>query len=109
MPDGDRIVDRGRRRGQMTERELRPGARQNVRDPSGLDEISGRANMEASENTEPSQRRGGGPAPHRIDLNQVAGIPSSSGNADGFARLNLMVSTIFERLTSDDRQGLSER
>jgi hypothetical protein len=65
------------------------------------DEISGRESMEASENTAPSRRRGGGPALHRIDLDRVAGTMSSSGNADGLARLSLMVGTIFDRLVAD--------
>jgi hypothetical protein len=85
----------------MTGRDLRPGAQEIVRDPSKPDEISGRESMEASENTSPSRRRGGSPALHRIDLDRVAGTLSSSGNADGYARLNLMVGTIFDRLVSD--------
>jgi hypothetical protein len=85
----------------MTGRELRPGGQENVRDRSEQDEISGRENMEASENTAPSQRRGGAPERHRIDLNRVAGTLSTGGNTDGLARLNLMVGTIFERLVAD--------
>jgi hypothetical protein len=84
----------------MTGRELRPGAQENVRDRPDPDEISSRENVEASENTTPSRRRGGGPALHRIDLNRVAGTLSTGGNADGLARLNLMVSTVFERLVA---------
>ncbi len=65
--------------------------------------------MEASENTSPSRRRGGSPALHRIDLDRVAGTLSSSGNVDGYARLSLMVGTIFDRLVADERAGLSDR
>ena len=73
------------------------------------DEIFRRETMEASENTAPSRQRGGGPALHRIDLDRVTGTVSSSGNADGFARLSLMVGTIFDRLVADERAGLSDR
>jgi hypothetical protein len=85
----------------MTGRELRPAAEEIVRNPSDRDEISGRENMEASENSTPSRRRGGGPALHRIDPNRVAGTLATGGNADGFARLSLMVTTVFERLVAD--------
>jgi hypothetical protein len=61
--------------------------------------------MEASENTAPSRRRGGGPALHRVDLDRVAGTLSSTGDADGFARLNLMVGTIFDRLMADSGEN----
>jgi hypothetical protein len=70
-----------------------------------MDEITGRESMEASENTVPAQRRGGGPALQRIDLNGVGGTLPSPGNADGFARLNLMVSTIFDRLVADSGEN----
>jgi hypothetical protein len=89
----------------MTGRELRPAAEENVRNPSDHDEISGRGNMEASENTAPSRRRGGGPPLHRIDPYRVAGTLATGGNADGLARLNLMVSTIFERLVADSGES----
>jgi hypothetical protein len=66
-----------------------------------VDEIKRRDSMEASENTAPSRRRGGGPALHRVDPDRVAETLSWTGNADGFARLSLMVGTIFDRLVSD--------
>jgi hypothetical protein len=43
-----------------------------------------------------------------VDLNRVAGTLSEGGNAAGFARLNLMVTTVFDRLVAGDGQGLSE-
>jgi hypothetical protein len=89
----------------MTGRELRPGAQENVRNPSDPDEISGREIVEASENTAPSRPRGGGPALHRLDLDRVAGTLSSGGNPDGLARLSLMVSTIFDRLLADSGEN----
>jgi hypothetical protein len=89
----------------MNGRDLRPGPQETVRDPSKPDETSGREIMEASEHTSPSRRRGGSPALHRIDLDRVAGTLSSSRNADGYARLNLMVSTIFDRLVSDSGEA----
>ncbi|HEY6636309.1 MAG TPA: hypothetical protein VIZ61_01370 [Solirubrobacterales bacterium] len=66
-----------------------------------MDEIKRSESMEASENTAPSPRRGGGPALQRVDLDRVAGTLASGGNQDGFARLSLMVGTIFDRLVAD--------
>jgi hypothetical protein len=66
-----------------------------------VDDIEPRDSMEASENTAHSRRRGGSPSLHRIDPSRVAGTLSSSGNADGLARLSLMVGTIFDRLVAD--------
>jgi hypothetical protein len=57
--------------------------------------------MEASENRASSRERGGSPALHRVDPTRVAGTLSTGGNADGLARLSLMVGTIFERLVAD--------
>lgn len=89
----------------MTGRELRPGAQENVTNRPDPDEISSSENMEASENTAQSRQGGGGPALHRIDLNRVAGTLSTGGNADGLVRLNLMVSTVFERLVADPSEN----
>ena len=57
--------------------------------------------MEASENSAPSQRSGRGPALHRVDLDRLPGTLSLTGNAAGFARLSLMVGTIFDRLVAE--------
>jgi hypothetical protein len=70
-----------------------------------VDEIERRDRMEASENTVPPRRRGGGPALHRVDPDRVAETLSWTGNADGFARLSLMVGTIFDRLVSDSGEN----
>lgn len=91
----------------MTGRELRPGAQQNVRAASGEDEISRRESMEAFENTALPRRAGGGPPLHRVDPDRVARTMSSSGHHDGYARLDLMVNTIFDRLVAGERDGLA--
>jgi hypothetical protein len=57
--------------------------------------------MEASENTEPRAEGGGGPALHRVDPARVAATLSSGGEAAGYARLSLMVTTVFERLVAE--------
>jgi hypothetical protein len=62
--------------------------------------------MEASENTSPSRRRGG-PSLHRVDAERVAETLSVSGDPAGFARLNLMVSTVFARLVADPGENRS--
>jgi hypothetical protein len=90
----------------MTERALRPGARRNVRDRFGPDEKKRREMMEASEDTTLSQS-GSGPALHRVDPNRIAKNLSSGGDAAGYARLGLMVGTIFDRLVAGERRGLS--
>jgi hypothetical protein len=56
--------------------------------------------MEAFENAGPRRQGGGGPSLHRIDPDRVAATLSATGNADGFARLSLMVTTIFDRLVA---------
>jgi hypothetical protein len=56
--------------------------------------------MEASENAGPRRQGGGGPSLHRVDPDRVAATLSATGNADGFARLSLMVTTIFDRLVA---------
>jgi hypothetical protein len=64
--------------------------------------------MEAFENSALSQRAGGGPALHRVDPDRVAKTLSSGGHPDGYARLELMVNTIFDRLVAGERDGLAE-
>jgi hypothetical protein len=61
--------------------------------------------MEASENTALPRRDGGGPAMHRVDPDRVARTLSSGGHPDGYARLDLMVNTIFNRLVAGQREG----
>ena len=63
--------------------------------------------MEASENAGLRRKGGGGAALHRIDPNRVAGRLSLDSDVVGFARLNLMVGTIFDRLVAGEREGLS--
>jgi hypothetical protein len=70
-----------------------------------MDEIDRRETMEASENAGLRRQGGGGPALHRIDPDRVADTLSSHGNTAGFARLNLMVGTIFDRLTADEQEA----
>ena len=72
-----------------------------------MDEMDRREKMEASENAGMSRPGRGGPALHRIDPDRVAQSLSLDGNAAGFARLELMVSTIFDRLVADpaDNRG----
>jgi hypothetical protein len=91
----------------MIRRALRPGDRQKRQDADGVDEIDPRETMEASENTALPQRRGGGPALHRVDPDRVRKTLSAGGNPAGYARLELMVSTIFDRLVAGERDGLS--
>jgi hypothetical protein len=55
--------------------------------------------MEASENTA-RLRPEAGMALHRIDPARVTETLSSERNAAGFARLELMVGTIFDRLVA---------
>jgi hypothetical protein len=66
-----------------------------------VDEKERREKMEASENAGMSRPGRGGPALHRIDPDRVTQSLSSGGNAAGFARLELMVGTIFNRLVAD--------
>jgi hypothetical protein len=67
-----------------------------------VDEKTGRENMEASENTGGARRGAGGAALHRIDPGRVAETLASGGSQEGFARLHLMVGTIFDRLVAVD-------
>lgn len=62
--------------------------------------------MGASENAGLRREGGGGAALHRIDPNRVAERPSLDSDTAGFARLNLMVGTIFDRLVAGERDGL---
>lgn len=85
---------------------MRPGAKRNVRDRSGADEIDPREIMEASENRGLRREGSGGPALQRIDPDRVAEALSLDSDPAGFARLNLMVGTIFDRLLAGERKGL---
>ena len=49
----------------------------------------------------------GGPALHRIDPERVPEALSLDSKTAGFARLNLMVGTIFDRLVAGEREGFS--
>jgi len=71
-----------------------------------MDEKVGREKMEASENAGMSRPGRGGPALHRIDPDRVDQSLSLDGNDAGFARLNLMVNTIFDRLVAGERGRL---
>jgi hypothetical protein len=64
--------------------------------------------MEASENERLRREGSGGPALHRIDPDRVPEALSLDSKTAGFARLNLMVGTIFNRLVAGERQGFSE-
>jgi hypothetical protein len=86
---------------------LRPHDQENVRALSGSDEITPRESMEASENAGPRRQGGGGPSLHRIDPERVAETLSTYGNQAGFARLSLMVNTIFDRLVAQPGEGRS--
>jgi hypothetical protein len=66
-----------------------------------MDEIPPREKMEASENAGMSRPGRGGPALHRIDPDRVAQSLSSDGHDAGFARLSLMIGTVFERLVAE--------
>jgi hypothetical protein len=90
----------------MIRRSLRPPDRQKRQDPNGVDEKTGRDTMEASENAGMSRPGRGGPALHRIDPDRVAQTLSSDGNAAGFARLDLMVNIVFDRLVAAEGEGL---
>jgi hypothetical protein len=63
--------------------------------------------MEASENAGPRRQGGGGPSLQRIDPGRVTETLSTGGNAAGFARLSLMVTTILDRLVAqpDENRG----
>ena len=57
--------------------------------------------MEASENPALPREASGGGDLHRIDLHGVSDLLRRGGHAAGFARLELMVSTILPRLVGD--------
>jgi hypothetical protein len=56
--------------------------------------------MEASENTALPRRGDGGPALRRVDPGRLATALTSDGNPAGYTRLELMVSTVFDRLVA---------
>jgi hypothetical protein len=66
-----------------------------------VDEINSRETMEASENTGLQGQGGRGPALHRIDPHRVAETLSLGSHPAGFARLELMVNTIIDRLVAE--------
>ncbi len=83
---------------------MRPMIPAAVRHPEGVDDIERRVSMEASENTAPSARS----SPtglHRVDPARVSETLAADGSAEGYARLSLMVGTIFERLVSEPGRG----
>ena len=63
--------------------------------------------MGASENAGLRREGSGGPALHRIDADRVPEALSLDSKTAGFARLNLMVGTIFDRLVAGERAGFS--
>jgi hypothetical protein len=63
--------------------------------------------MEAFENAGLRREGSGGPALHRIDPDRVPDALSLDSQTAGFARLNLMVGTIFDRLVAGERDGFS--
>lgn len=69
-----------------------------------MDEIAPRGKMEASENT--AMSRDGGSARHRVDPDRVSRLLSGEADPVGFARLDLMVNTIFDRLVAGERRRL---
>jgi hypothetical protein len=83
--------------------EFRPPSQPRLSLRPGQDDLVPRTAMEASENAG-SRQGSGGPALHRIDPDRVAETLSLGSNAAGFARLNLMVNTIFDRLVAADER-----
>ena len=69
-----------------------------------MDEIGRREEMEASENTALSGR-GAQFSLHRIDPDRVSRLVSSGADSAGYARLNLMVNTVFDRLVADPAEN----
>lgn len=63
--------------------------------------------MEASENHRLRREGSAGPALHRKDPDRVPEALSLDSKTAGFARLNLMVGTIFDRLVAGEREGFS--
>jgi hypothetical protein len=66
-----------------------------------MDEKSRREEMEASEDTAMSRWGGGDFALHRVDPDRVSRLLAGDGAAAGYARLSLMVGTIFDRLATE--------
>jgi hypothetical protein len=77
-----------------------------VRSLGAMDELARREKMEASENTAMSRDGGGEFALHRLDPERVSRLLSSAADPAGYARLNVMVGTIFDRLVAGERRGL---
>jgi hypothetical protein len=57
--------------------------------------------MEASENTGPSRRGGGGNGLQRASADHVASTLGSDRYADGYSRLELMLTSILPRLVDE--------
>lgn len=62
--------------------------------------------MEAFEKSGLRREGRGGSGLHRIDPDRVAERLSLDSDMAGFARLNLMVGTIFDRLVAGEHKGL---
>jgi len=69
-----------------------------------MDEITGREEMKASENT---RLAGGDFALHRVDPDRVSKLLGPGADPAGYARLSLMVGTIFDRLVAGERRDPS--
>jgi hypothetical protein len=76
-----------------------------VKGRSAMDEKSSRDEMEASETAGMSRPGRGAPALHRIDPDRITQSLTADGNPAGYARLELMVSTIFDRLVAQPGDG----
>lgn len=73
-----------------------------------MDETARREKMEASENTARSRQGGTELGLHRVDPDRLSNPLASGADAAGFARLDLMVNTIFDRLVAGEGRGVSE-
>jgi hypothetical protein len=62
--------------------------------------------MEGFEKSGLRREGSGGSALHRVDPDRVAERLSLDSDMAGFARLNLMVGTIFDRLVDGEHKGL---
>ena len=67
------------------------------------DEMKNRARMEASEDTGVASQRGSGSGLHRVDPARVAQTLGSADHAGGYARLEVMLTSIIPRLVGESR------
>jgi hypothetical protein len=67
-----------------------------------MDEKARRDEMEASENTAMSREGGSDFALHRVDPDRVSRLLSTGTDSVGYARLELMVTTVFDRLVGGE-------